>query len=203
MTDHNEKLIEEARGRVPLHGAHSLIRRLANALEAVEKAQTPTDDEREAQGWREANLYAVDAVSQDDFMTGWRTADRLRRSEVPEPRSCSEVHPTTAHVLPHAEPQGERSSEVPSWDTRVQMLREAVAAQTGSYLSIEGAEAILETVSPKRWGDPSDAEADEAQRGYHAFAFGPEEVDVFLTPERLAKGRDAWKAALRAAGGVR
>lgn len=45
----------------------------------------PIDDEREAQGWREANLYDVNSVSQDDFMAGWRTADRLRHSEVPEP----------------------------------------------------------------------------------------------------------------------
>jgi len=43
------------------------------------------NSEREAQGWREAALYTVDAESQDDFMTGWRTADRLRRSDVPEP----------------------------------------------------------------------------------------------------------------------
>lgn len=59
-------------------------------------------------------------------------------------------------LLPR-EPQGEPSCEVPSWDTRVQKLREAVAAQTGSYLSIEGAEAILETVSPRQQGEPSDA----------------------------------------------
>lgn len=47
--------------------------------------------------------------------------------------------------------------EMLSWDTRVQKLREAVAAQTGTYLSIDGAEAILETVStPQR--EPSDAQ---------------------------------------------
>ncbi|MFE2772273.1 hypothetical protein [Microbacterium resistens] len=46
----------------------------------------PTEDEREAQGWREAELYAADTVPSqraevmDDFMTGWRTADRTRRT---------------------------------------------------------------------------------------------------------------------------
>lgn len=123
----------------------------------VTEAHTPTDDEREAQGWREAALYAEDAESQDDFMTGWRTADRtppevpepsaampqrfaraklaltralsrkewredgwevpaidvqealdaLSRSE--EPRSCSEVHPTTEHLVSHAAEQDEPS----------------------------------------------------------------------------------------------
>jgi hypothetical protein len=101
----------------------------------------PTDDEREAQGWREAALYDGDAQTQDDFMTGWRTADRLRRSEVPEPSAEAEFAPgecdgsgtcpAESHIhgcytrhradqcdapeeyghLP-AEPQGEPSSEV-------------------------------------------------------------------------------------------
>ncbi|WP_288870829.1 hypothetical protein [uncultured Microbacterium sp.] len=62
------------------------VRTLAvTAAKVVEEAHTPIDDEREAQGWREAALYADDAESQDDFITGWRTADRLRRTEVPEP----------------------------------------------------------------------------------------------------------------------
>ncbi|WP_449408021.1 hypothetical protein [Microbacterium maritypicum] len=64
-------------------------RRQARAALAVfEKAHTPTTptgDEREAQGWREAALYAEDAESQDDFMTGWRTADRTRSEPQGEP----------------------------------------------------------------------------------------------------------------------
>lgn len=42
------------------------------------EAPTPNAAEREAQSWREANLYNVDSVSQNDFMAGWRAADRLR-----------------------------------------------------------------------------------------------------------------------------
>lgn len=41
----------------------------------------PIDEAREAKGWEEAALYTDDAESQDDFMTGWRTADRLRLAE--------------------------------------------------------------------------------------------------------------------------
>lgn len=41
-------------------------------------------DEREQQGWREAEMYADDhepskrSETADDFMAGWRTSDRLR-----------------------------------------------------------------------------------------------------------------------------
>jgi len=73
-----------------------------SSLEAAEKAHTPstpTNDEREAQGWREAEAYADDhepskrMETADDFMAGWRTADRLRRTSVPEPSAvgCSYV----------------------------------------------------------------------------------------------------------------
>lgn len=47
-------------------------------------------DEREAQGWAEAEAYAIDtppsqrAETMDAFMTGWRTADRTRKHPEPE-----------------------------------------------------------------------------------------------------------------------
>ena len=50
---------------------------------------TPTDEEREALAMSEARAYADDAdpsareVTVDDFLTGWRTADRMR--PVPAP----------------------------------------------------------------------------------------------------------------------
>lgn len=108
MTD-NEKLIEQARSGDHRATRPGLILDLANALETAEKAHTPTDDEREAQGWREAALYAEDAESQDDFMTGWRTADRLRRSEVPE--YSGPISPDDLFAA-RPEPQGEPSDAV-------------------------------------------------------------------------------------------
>lgn len=49
------------------------------------------EEDREAEGWREAEAYADDqepsrrAETADDFMTGWRTADRTRRAPAPTP----------------------------------------------------------------------------------------------------------------------
>lgn len=109
MTDYNreerEALIKEAAkamyfedcGVAALGDDAEPFREMARVAFAVfEKAHAPTDDEREAQGWREAELYAsADGDARDDFMTGWRTADRLRRSEVPEPQG----EPTDAHEI--------------------------------------------------------------------------------------------------------
>ncbi|HWU30213.1 MAG TPA: hypothetical protein VN041_14110, partial [Microbacterium sp.] len=46
-------------------------------------------------------------------------------------------------------------------------------------------------------GEPTDAQADAAQKAFHEFTFGPD--DDFLTPRRMGITRQAWKAALRAA----
>ena len=130
MTD-NEKLIEEA-AEAMLDAARELLgvetigerpremtREYARRAFAVfEKAHTPTGDEREAQGWREAAMYDGDAQTQDDFMTGWRTADRLRRSEVPEPlfpdQSIAEaveiMREAETHRTTRPEQQGEPSA---------------------------------------------------------------------------------------------
>lgn len=43
----------------------------------------------------------------------------------------------------------------------------------------------------------SDAMADEAQKAFHEFAFGPD--PDFLTPRRLGISRQAWKVAIAAA----
>lgn len=118
-------------------------------IEVFEKADSltvheVTTDEREA--LKKAICYL-------------RGAYRIRT-----PKKRDESIPGTIEVLERLV-AGFRRSEVPgpsakpNWDTRVQKLREAVAAQTGSYLSIEGAEAILETVSWKVQGGPSDATA--------------------------------------------
>ncbi|MGN7978225.1 hypothetical protein ACTJJ4_11690 [Microbacterium sp. 22195] len=46
-------------------------------------------------------------------------------------------------------------------------------------------------------GEPTDAQADAAQKAFHEFTFGPD--DGFLTPRRMGVTRQAWKVALRAA----
>lgn len=60
-----------------------LIQEAAN--DAAERLTAASADDREALGWAEAEEYADDAdpstrmVTMDDFMTGWRTAERTRR----------------------------------------------------------------------------------------------------------------------------
>lgn len=108
MTD-NEKLIEEARGFAA--GSDSaratLLRDLADALEAAEKAHTPTDDKRESliksyEGWdfvevalnpNGASRVIADLAARLDLA--------LRRSEVPEP---SAEHPDHSKLGPSACP---------------------------------------------------------------------------------------------------
>ncbi len=126
-----------------------MVARLADALAVFEKAHTPNvrdpekthipteavslsvhtprDDEREAQGWREAALYDGDAQTQDDFMTGWRTADRTR-SVVPEPSGglcleCGTQCAVPEHDAP--EPQGEPS------DAQVQAAFDIIRTHRG------------------------------------------------------------------------
>lgn len=76
----NEKLIEEARrwpagvGPIPSAAPGNLITRLADALEASEKAHTPTDDEREAL----AKLVNPDAFSKALW---WKNEDHARHLE--------------------------------------------------------------------------------------------------------------------------
>lgn len=68
---------------------------------------TLTDEDREAQGWREAEEAIDDpdpkkrAEAADDFMTGWRTADRLRRPEVRELESAPSED-VIEMIAPHA-----------------------------------------------------------------------------------------------------
>ncbi len=139
------------------------IRRL---IDAREKAHTPTDDEREAQGWREAALYAENAESQDDFMTGWRTADRLRRSEVPEPS----IEPTCEHGSPLSE------------------LCEFVAR----YASGETDDA--EPVHAPPQGEPSDARVLAALNASHGDIVPATDLRAFGT-SKVDKMRAALRAA--------
>lgn len=91
---------------------------------------TSTDDEREAQGWREANLYAVDSVSQDDFMSGWRTADRLRRPE--------ECEPSDAQIEAAAREYHERGNGEGSFDRMADHVRTSLLFRMGCALRAAG-----------------------------------------------------------------
>lgn len=69
-------------------------RRIADVLASTEtrvaalEALLPGDEDREALMWREAAEYAADdADAQEDFATGWRTADRLSRGRDAEPEA--------------------------------------------------------------------------------------------------------------------
>lgn len=145
MTDTSKReLIEEARAGLgafdeywgaggPVDAAYGrpweLIRRLLAVFEQAHTPTTPTDEEREVQGWREAALYADDADAQDDFMTGWRTSDRLRRTAVPEPQG----EPTDAQVLAALNAEG-KSTHV--------ARRPFNPAPDLSYYAIEHVEAM-------------------------------------------------------------
>jgi hypothetical protein len=122
MTD-NEKLIEEARtfassaplGKTvwrELDKAILLIRRMSDALEAAEKALTPTDDEREAllAGYLDQHGHHADA--RHGFLAG--LAAGLRRTEVPEPSAEDDLNAEYDARLGDGdrddpEPQGEPS----------------------------------------------------------------------------------------------
>lgn len=165
--------------------------------------------------WHEALEDALDKV-----LPGvWRAAAGYRRSEVPEPSADRDeitdealwdfaddlldawnIEDTNApslaedfrdrfvarfHPSYRSEPQGE-----PNWDTRVQKLREAVAAQTGSYLSIEGAEAILETVPSEPRGEPSDAQVRSIRMSFanELTRLGVYTLDIHEIRKRAAGG---------------
>lgn len=109
MSD-NKKLIEEARSLQPtwhrgMYGSRDdmyanvkpLVSRLADALEAAEKALTPTDDEREAR-----LEYVIDAAVPMDEFPSWRfrysrriadavRAAGFRHSVVPEPSTEEKI----------------------------------------------------------------------------------------------------------------
>ncbi|WP_025105159.1 hypothetical protein [Microbacterium paraoxydans] len=124
---------------------------------------TPTDDEREAQGWREAALYAEEADSQDDFMTGWRTADRTR-SEVPEPSAEGWSTEDRREALA----EGLRRWSVHPQHDRVEQRDHdlyGMGARQGFALGAEWWKATHPAaVEPQ--GEPSDADVD---RGVAAF----------------------------------
>lgn len=154
----NEKLIEEARrwpagvGPIPSAAPGKLIARLTDALEAAEKAHTPTDDEREALVAlvNDARLRPGTGRTMPEVAADVILAAGFHRSEVPEP-SAEGLHqvqyddgswsrtlegPTEAetlngmaHYLRLAaveEPQGEPSG-IPFYDEKMRELAEVRA----------------------------------------------------------------------------
>lgn len=119
----NEKLIDEARKLQPtwhrgMYGSREdmyanvkpLVSRLADALEAAEKAHTPSDDEREAlvELLLDAGVH-TDADDDHVFCSG--VADRVlayfRPSEKPEPRLLTGVELDALFAEPQPEPSSE------------------------------------------------------------------------------------------------
>lgn len=150
----NGKLIEEARTWAALigtdpRGARDLFHRLADALEAAEKAHTPTDGERgalatavlEASVWPEKVMRAPSG-SEFAFV------DRLlasgvwgfRHTEVPEPT---------------AEDQGPAANC-------------AYCVGAGGYEDHDGTWVECSCQRPEPQGEPSDAQVDAARRAWMA-----------------------------------
>lgn len=191
MTDHNEKLIEEARrAKTAVYLATDarvaddlsrIIGGLADALEAVEKAHTPTDDEREA----------LARIVQDVLLVNYDAARRIvdemvatpawpfHRSEATEPSAedvSAYLRGDEAHFSKRAEPQGEPS------DAQVDAVGVAIAvAANADYWTDEIAE----------WENAEGWEREAYPDNYPSTAY--EDREEF---------RKQARAALRAAGGV-
>ena len=176
MTDHNEKLIAEARetlkrpdGANLVYAEELLMRDLADALEAAEKAPAPTDDEREAQikcledevEYRVRTAVALSKGGHDhnEQVRQGRASIRFlaagfRRSEVPEPSAEQRGTPR-----PHKD--GE------AWCTSKSPLYPGSHGYDRCW-GAQGHPEPLHVSASRRWsdpeGEPSDAQVAEIEQ---------------------------------------
>lgn len=124
-------LSEESQGVAPGEVVPAVRVSLIEAvIDRFEKAHTPTINDREQQGWREAELYAsADGDARDDFMTGWRTADRLRHSEATEPSPSLMTVIEAAYNALHMETRA-RAVEILGTAIEADTLRELNAPES-------------------------------------------------------------------------
>lgn len=137
MTD-NEKLIDEVRNHGEFENRGWMIEtidRLTDALEAAEKAHTPTDDEREAlaKGWDEGRRTALLEARTYAYPL-FTDRGNPYRTEVPDPGTEDVAAEHQRHadarrsepmtLLSHGEPQGEPSDAQVDSERRAAYRRE-------------------------------------------------------------------------------
>lgn len=196
----DERLIAEARRPMTdlditqdPAATRAFIRRLADALEAAEKAHTPTDDEREAlieqATWAliEWDTDTADRGVRDEHYRDRRgDVERVfpilfRRSEVPEPSAAREFLKAAL-----AESDADEAEGGAGWDVEVD-------ARTVLELLDEPSE-------PQ--GEPSDAQVEAACAAWASGSPTPNNWEN-MTQRLQNITRDRMRAALRAAGGAR
>lgn len=209
MTD-NEKLIEWARSGNHLATRPGLVLELADALEAAEKAHTPTDDEREAllnaEGWPLPAVVDVvmkrwgndnDTIRRGGGDWSWKglaetaiqalaQAGLLRRSAVPEPSENARVARGIRAFtkLVRSELDATRDAYINLGDDYLH----------GVYSALQQADdhaARIENDLSEPQGEPSDAQVEAAADAWMEFHGRHEHILVMM------------RAALRAARGAR
>lgn len=151
---------------------HDMHPPMHSAACPVSQAHTPTDDEREAAFKAVANAReCTDGGCEEDrkIAEGFLAAG-FRRTVQGEPSDDYEAGYAEGFHHGRSTPR-----ERHTFDTDACVTRECGCEQ----------------------GEPTDSQADAAQKAFHEFTFGPD--DDFLTPRRMGITRQAWKVALRAA----